>query len=222
MKLAFYGGGDARMNKELDRAVMSLVKTKNPLMTYVPASSYLSELEFRDIIKQYSFFKVKRYLHLPVDIPVDKIFFREALKSDIIHLGGGNTFHFLKWLKKSGLFKELKKFVERGGVLTGLSAGAIVMTTDIFMASEPKKDCDENEEHLTDWKSLAFVDFDFYPHYVKNIHVDSELRKISKKRKKLLIACADGAGVVVNEDSTIYVGLCFGFYKGKKITLNLA
>ena len=61
----------------------------------------------------------------------------ELLKSDLIFLGGGNTFYFLKHLKSTGLIDELKTFAANGGVLCGLSAGAIIMTPHVHTASFP-------------------------------------------------------------------------------------
>jgi dipeptidase E len=58
----------------------------------------------------------------------------------------------------------LKKFIQDGGILTGLSAGAIMMTETIEMAGYPPFDCDENEDNLKNLKSLNLVDFYFFPH----------------------------------------------------------
>lgn len=54
---------------------------------------------------------------------------------DIIHLCGGNTFEYLHHLGASGLIPRLRAFVEAGGHLVGVSAGAILMTPDIATAA---------------------------------------------------------------------------------------
>ena len=58
MKLVLYSGGDARANRELDDMTMHMIGVKNPLMAYIPASSYLSEIEFQHFVEQYRRFTV--------------------------------------------------------------------------------------------------------------------------------------------------------------------
>src|SRR5690606_11982520 len=115
-------------NRQLDKSFVELLGKKNPVVAFIPSSSYLSDQEFKAFVKHYSKYKITRFIHFPVDVPFDRIMFQEVMRSDVIHLGGGNTFYFLNSLRKAKLLKELKAFVLRGGILTGLSAGAIMMT----------------------------------------------------------------------------------------------
>ena len=66
-----------------------------------------------------------------MDVSFTRNDLHKALGSDVIYLAGGNTFYFLRNLRKSGLIPQLKKFVEQGGVLVGLSASAIIFTPNI-------------------------------------------------------------------------------------------
>jgi dipeptidase E len=50
-------------------------------------------------------------------------------------IGGGNTFHLLHQLRASGFDGALRGYAERGGVLYGGSAGAIVLGRDIGTAA---------------------------------------------------------------------------------------
>lgn len=215
-----YSGGDARANRELDDELMRLVGTKNPLMAYIPASSYLSEIEFQHFVEQYRRFNVKRFLHFPIDIPFDKTIYKEALKADIIHLGGGNTFHFLLWLRKTKLLEALRDYVYRGGILTGLSAGAIMMCRDISMAGMPSFDCDENHDNIKKLDALSLLEFDFFPHYRNSNRYDVEFRKVTRKLKKTLYACPDGAGIVIDGERKTFIGPTWLFNDGKKIAIN--
>ena len=220
MKLVLYSGGDGRANRELDDELFGMVTGKNPLMVYIPASSYLSEVEFHHFVEQYRRFRVKRFLHFPVDVPFDKILFREMLKADVIHLGGGNTFHFLLWLRKTRMLEALRDYVHHGGILTGLSAGAIMMTQDIQTAGMPSFDRDENHDNVKNLEALTLLEFDFFPHYRNSPRYDTEFRKFSKKTKRGLYACPDGAGIVVDGSKKTFVGPCWLFEDGKKIAIN--
>lgn len=220
MKLVMYSGGDARANRALDDELFRLVPVKNPLFAYIPASSYLSEIEFKHFVEQYSVRGVKRFLHFPVDIPFDKTLFREVMQADVIHLGGGNTFHFLLWLRKTKMLEALRDFAYRGGVLTGLSAGAIMMGRDITMAAVPSFDRDENHDNIKNLVALGLVEFDFFPHYRNSPRYDTEFRKLSKRSRRSLYACPDGAGIAMDGERLTFVGPTWLFRDGKKITIN--
>lgn len=219
MKLVFYSGGDDEDNETLDLALFEMVQKKNPSMTLIPSSSYLSEVEFREFVRHYSKYKVNRFIHFPVDVPFDQTLFKEVLKSDIIHLAGGNTFYFLKYLRQSKMLPQLKLFVERGGILTGLSAGAIMMTSDISMAGEPEFDRDENTVHLQNLKSMNLVDFFFFPHFRQSVRYDNAFKILSKKTDKIIYACPDGSGIVVNDNKITFVGKTYAFHQGKKLII---
>ncbi len=219
MKLVLYSGGDDRDNLNLDQALFAMVQKKNPIMTFIPSSSYLSEVEFREFVRHYSKYKVTRFIHFPVDVPFDQTMFNEVMKSDIIHLAGGNTFYFLKYLRQSKMLNPLKDFVERGGILTGLSAGAIMMTSDITMAAEPDFDRDENSVHLKNLKAMNLLDFYFFPHFRQSARYDNAFKMISKKTDKIIYASPDGSGIVVEDSKLTFVGKTFAFYQGKKIII---
>jgi dipeptidase E len=221
MKLVFYSGGDNLDNIELDKRLLELYpKPKSLQMTFIPSSSYMGELEFQDFVNHYRRFGVSKFLYFPVDIPFSEVTRKEVFKSDIIHLAGGNTYYFLRTLKQSKVFSELKKFVAKGGALTGLSAGAILMTPNISTAGFPAFDCDENEEGLTNFHSLKLVNFEFFPHYRNSKRYDKALAAYSESISHPLYACPDGAGIIVNGSQLCFINKSFGFFNGKKFRLN--
>lgn len=220
MKLVLYAGGDEKENRHLDKAFLDLIGKKNPVVTFIPSSSYLSEQEFKVFVKHYSKFKISRFIHFPVDVPFDKIMFQEVMRSDAIHMGGGNTFYFLNSLRKAKLLPQLRTFVERGGVLTGLSAGAIMMTENIEMAAYPDFDRDENVVNLKNLSALNLVDFLFFPHFKNSARYDVVFKRYSKLKKKIIYACPDGAGLVVNGTELRFVGKCFAYSEGSKFPIN--
>lgn len=220
MKLVFYSGGDEKDNQHLDRSFVELIGKKNPVVTFIPSSSYLSEQEFRTFVRHYSRYRITRFIHFPVDVPFDRIILQEVLRSDAIHLAGGNTFYFLNALRKAKLLPQLRTFASRGGVLTGLSAGAIMMTEDIGMASYPEFDRDENIVGLSNLSAMGLVDFLFFPHFKNSRRYDAAFKKYTKGTDKVLYACPDGAGIVVNDQELRFVGSCFAFSNGHKFTIN--
>jgi dipeptidase E len=220
MKLVFYSGGDDKDNRTLDKCFIELLDKKNPVVTFIPSSSYLSEIEFKLFVKHYSKLKITRFIHFPIDIPFDRIMFQEVMRSDAIHMGGGNTFYFLNSLRKAKLLKNLRLFAEQGGILTGLSAGAIMMTENIDMAAYPDFDRDENVVGIKNLSSLGLVDFAFFPHFKNSSRYDTVFKKYSKQHKKVIYACPDGSGIVLKDQELRFVGKTFAFSEGHKFAIN--
>jgi dipeptidase E len=219
MKLVFYSGGDDDSNQDLDRNFIGLVNKKNPVVTFIPSSSYLSEQEFKSFVRHYSKFRITRFIHFPIDVPFDQTLFQEVMRSDVIHLSGGNTFYFLNSLRKAKLLPQLKAYAQNGGVLTGLSAGGIIMTSSIEMAAYPDFDRDENFVNLKNLSALNLVNFHFFPHFKNSARYDNEFKRISRDEDKIIYACPDGAGIAISDSEMRVVGKCYVFAQGKKFSL---
>ena len=114
------GVGEKGNSPHLDRIAFNMTGKKRPSITYIPSSHYWAEEDFRDFIKYYNKQGIEQFVLLPVDIPFDNSLLNLAMRSDMVHLSGGNTYYFLKHLRKSGMFGRLKKFVKEGGVFDGI------------------------------------------------------------------------------------------------------
>ncbi len=114
---------------------------------------------------------------------------------------------------------ELRKFVKRGGVLAGLSAGALILTPDIWLAGYPPHEGDTNEVRLKNLKGLDLVHFEFLPHYTSSGKTNAAILKYSKKTSRPIIACPDGSGIVVDGEELRYFGPTYLFFQGKKMRL---
>lgn len=222
MKLVLYSGGDESENEHLDWASLELTNLhpSKVKIAYIPSCSFDSHGEFRNFAKQFSSFGVHRIFYFPIDVPFDNVLLREVLNCDIIHLSGGNTFYFLRQLRRQKIIGELKGFVRNGGVLTGLSAGAILMTPTIRTAGFPEFDRDENDENLKNLKAMNLCRFEFFPHYKKSRRYHECLLKESRYSEHPIYACPDGNGIVVNDTEIYFLGRSFAFFRGKSFTIS--
>jgi len=218
MKLVLYSGGQEPSNRLIHHALFQLVDPKrNKSMTYIPFCQDRSDLFFKKAIKRYQGVGFKRFHCLPVDVPFTRHDLNKALGSDVIYLAGGNTFYFLKHLRKSGLIPQLKTFVERGGVLAGLSAGAIILTPHIGTAGPPLPDPDGNDVKLKNLRSLGLVRFEFYPHYISTPKTNQAILQYSRTTKYPIFACPDGSGITISENRMTFIGKVLMFSGGKKV-----
>lgn len=87
------------------------------------------------------------------------------MRCSVLLVTGGNTFTLLRNLKRSGMDKAIKGFVDRdGSVYGGFSAGAIVITPRIDIV-EVSDNYDENLVGLKDLRALDIVPYELFPHY---------------------------------------------------------
>jgi len=115
-----------------------------------------------------------------------KIEFQKILDSNILMITGGNTFTLLNHLRLSDLDDAIKQFWQKENVvLSGFSAGAIILSPSIQTASTG--DADINEVGITDLTGLNIVDFEVWPHYEQNQKSQVDEYKLSNHRELKLI-----------------------------------
>jgi dipeptidase E len=136
---------------------------------------------------------------------------KEDLRNiDVIFVFGGNTFDYLDRIRKTGLDKEIKSFIKKGGVYLGLSAGSYVVCPTIEAATW--KPVDNNIIGLKNLKGLNLVPF------LITAHFENKYRKIikqaAKTTKRPIIALTDKQAVLVKGKQVKIIGI------GKKNTLN--
>lgn len=86
----------------------------------------------------------------------------KLLNSDIIYIGGGNTFYLLQELKRSGADMIIREQIALGKAYIGESAGAVVAAPSITYI----EDMDDRAAapDLSDCSALGLVDFYPLPH----------------------------------------------------------
>lgn len=94
--------------------------------------------------------------------------------ADIFVFGGGNTFHLMHWIEKSGLKESLPELVKTR-VYVGISAGSMVATKSLIL-SDSRRFYSENTGGVDSMDGLGFVDFHIRPHlnsaYFPNVTVE--------------------------------------------------
>lgn len=219
-RLVLYSGGQESSNGRIHKALSVLSGKKARSLTYIPFSHENGTQFYKRVKTRYKKYGFKKFRYLAVDSDYLKREMAQALKSDVIYLAGGNTYYFLKHLRESGFLKKLQSFARRGGIIAGLSAGAIIITPNIQLAGYPSHEGDKNEVRLKNLKSLGLVNFEFLPHYSNSAKTSHAMIKYSKKSLFPILACPDGSGVVVTDFSLQFLGSVYLFYRGKKVRLN--
>lgn len=116
--------------------------------------------------------------------------------SNVLLFGGGNTFHLMHWVKKSGLEKILPKLLETR-VYVGISAGGCIAGPTIYNSVQNLFD---ETYTLLIKEGLGLVNFQFVPHlnslYFKKIRIKN-LGEAAKKIKEPVYVVDDNSAIQV-------------------------
>jgi len=217
MKLCLYSGGDRHKNDKLNRELIKMFPSKREKITYIPSAGDEDRKYFKEFQNWYKFYGLTNFGFFSLEEKFDTKSIEKLLTSKVIYLSGGNTYHFLFWLRKRKFLNILRNFVKRGGVLIGLSAGSILMAPRINISGIPSCDHDENKVGLKNLKSLGLVSFEFFPHYSSSLRLDRELLEYSKTTPYPVFAMEEGSGMVIWEEKTTIIGPYKVFYKGGRV-----
>jgi dipeptidase E len=200
-------------NTEVDEAFLELLSTDKPKIGYIPSCSDLDRKYFKEQKDWYKRFGIDDLFYFDLDKEFDQSKTKELLSCDAIFLSGGDTIYFLKNIQAHGFVKILRQYVEDGGILIGVSAGSVLMTSNIEIST---LDHNHDTKKLEDMSALDLVGFEFYPHLNRNrdIFLD-EIKQYSKKSKSVIYACEDGAGIIVDGNKTHFYGNIVKIKNGK-------
>lgn len=149
----------------------------------------------------------------------DQMRIRDVFNSDLIYLGGGNTYYLMHYLRRSRFGELILQYIKEGGVLAGSSAGAIVMTPTIGTAGFPSFDRDENTVGLKSNQGLGLVGFEVFPHYTHEPRYIRELKEYAEKLTHPLYAIPDGGCIRVDRGRLVVYGDCRIYVDGQHCRL---
>lgn len=120
-------------------------------------------------------------------------------KADILMFSGGNTYHLMKWLRKTGLDKMLPKLLKTR-VYVGISAGSIATGKSLALNSHSLTIWQKTGK-LSEDKTLGWVNLHFRPHLNSSYRRDITLgflAKVAKVIKGPIYALDNDSAIVVD------------------------
>lgn len=193
---------------QVDEAFLKLFGDKKPKIAYIPSQSDLQRKYFNQKVDWYKQFGITDLLYFDLDQEYNEEKIPELLSCDAIFLSGGNTYYFLNSLKNRNFITVIKNFVEKGGVLIGVSAGSTIMSKTIaVMSIDEDIGGDQNTVGLKDFSALGLNEFEFFPHFdINNDEITKRLKEYSKTSKSVIYACKDGDGIIVDDNNMQFFG----------------
>lgn len=160
MTIILSGGGDAQDVVPIDLHFASILDKGKPVL-YVPAALAPDDGTFEACYDWFSS-TYAAYGIQNIEMCRDLSMLVLDDRYSAVFVGGGNTFRLLNYVRQSDFQRQLKAYLDAGGIYYGGSAGAILCGRSI----EPASNLDENAVGLTDLTGLDLLGgFDVWCHY---------------------------------------------------------
>lgn len=149
------------------------VEIKERVLAYMPSNGGNTKRVYTDYWKDIAEKGDARFLFVDNMLPESAGEARKIEEANILLISGGNTFELLNNLRNSRLDEAVKQFVQKDEfVLSGFSAGAIVLSPTITTATlpsgnDPNDLIDQNNVGITDLTGLGIISFEILPHFVE-------------------------------------------------------
>ena len=197
-KIVAIGGGEISEleTAAIDQRIIELTGKTRPKALFIPTASsdapgYIDSFE---ACYGKHFGCQTRTLKLTQDPPAFDEMSALVLDSDLVYIGGGNTYRMMKLWRRLGLDAVLAEAASRGIVLSGLSAGAICWFR--YGHSDSLSFSNNRNWDYIRVTGLGFINAIYCPHY----HVEGRETAFSQ-----MIAKRGGSGIACDNNAAIEI-----------------
>lgn len=121
---------------------------------------------------------------------------------DIVYLNGGNPFYLLHQIRKSRADRVLRELLDRGKVLSGASAGSIVLGETLALITEFDPQLSDGIG-LTDTTGIGLTTVILCPHYSKYMtryeRFEERIRHVEQRDDITITRLDDGEAIVIQD-----------------------
>jgi len=207
-KFVLYSDQNHPKNNIVDAKLLSLIQKPSPRVGYIPSCADKTRKYFYENCKYYRKLGFEDFLYFDLDDEYEALKINELLSCDIVHLSAGDPIYFNHNIKRRNFVGVLQDFVDKGGILVGVSGGSLQLTKTVAIYKSFIGNLDDiTHEDIMGLSALNLVDFEFLPHYNRwNQDFIKAVKAYSAKFSSLIYACKDGDGIVVNDNKIEFVG----------------
>ena len=210
MKLLLTSSG--LTNQSIANALFDLMgkKPEDATVVFIPTASNVETGDKSWLITDLIHLQNQKFQSIEItDISaVDASIWRPSLeRADVLIFEGGNSYHLMRWLNKSGLAGWLPELL-KDKVYVGISAGSMVTNPDL--ASKLSQEIYEEDQLETEeLTGLNLVDFYFLPHLnsewfpkVRRENIEQAAQRIGKT----IYVCDDRTALKIVDGQIRVVG----------------
>jgi dipeptidase E len=203
MKLLLTSGGPT--NKTIEDALFDLVgkKPEDTTLCFIPTAATIEVGDkdwFINDLKNINKQGFKSVSIADISAVPENVWKPQMDEADILFFSGGNTYHLMEWINKSGLVKLLPEYMKTK-VWVGISAGSMVTNPDLA-AKISQAIYDEDFDKSYEVSGLNYVNFYFLPHlnspFFPNL-VEEKIKKLAETTtRKMYVLDDQGALKIVD------------------------
>ena len=209
MKLLLSSGGIT--NKQIAQTLFELVgkRPEDTKLVFIPTASNVEMDDKSWFIDDLINIKKQNFKSITItDISAvpENIWRPQLEEADVLFFEGGQTYHLMDWINKSGLAKILPNLL-KDKVYMGVSAGSMITAPDLNLKLS-KVIYGENTK-TDSMKGLGLVDFYFLPH-LNSPHfsprIETNLEEAMKEVTKKTYILDDQSAIKVTDGKIEIVG----------------
>lgn len=198
------GGGDiGRANtnyniKEIDQEIVKSTNKIEPNFLFIGLADSYADSYYNIIKKNYQNLGCQTAYLKKKNIINNKELAKEKINAaDIIYIGGGDTIKLTKIVKEYKIDELLLKAYQKGTILVGFSAGAILLAKGGYSdALILRKESNE----YTYLKGLNFVNININPHHNDDPNKTKSLKKYLKSSNKEFYGLENQTALKIEND----------------------
>ncbi|MFD1021005.1 Type 1 glutamine amidotransferase-like domain-containing protein [Thalassobacillus hwangdonensis] len=200
-ELILSGGGDAKQNQRVNSYFSKLIRHDKTLL-YIPLAGDPSHRSYEDSLKYIrNTFNPLGIEEIEMWTELTNKTAEELERFTAIYFSGGSTTELLRAIRSSGFDEVLLSFYEKGGIIYGQSAGAIIFGRSIEHTLE---------ETVHSEKPLDLANgFSIWAHY--DSKDDGSIESYDS-----ILALSEGAAVHMTKDEMHAIGEVYLFDRGTK------
>jgi dipeptidase E len=208
MKLLLTSAG--LTNKSIANALFEMVgkKPEDTTVVFIPTASNIETGDKDWVINDLMNLKNQNFKEIymtDISAVSEEVWRPQLEKADVLFFEGGNTYHLMRWINKSGL-KEMLPELLKTKIWVGVSAGSMVTNKDLQLKTSQiiyGEDLKETEN----MPGLNFVNFYFLPHLNSDYFTKLRKENIEKAVEGMTekIYCMDDNGAVKVVDEKVEV-----------------
>ncbi|GGE56166.1 Type 1 glutamine amidotransferase-like domain-containing protein [Priestia taiwanensis] len=188
-------------NRRLDVLLLDGREVEKVRVGYIPSTEDKEREYFKKKVQYYERYGIQDIFFFDLYSEFNPLKIEELLTCDIIHLSAGDPIICREALKERGMEEVLRRYVQQGGTVVGVSGGAVQFGKSANLYSLFIGECNDEE-----FDTLHLVDFEFLPHYNRwNDDFKREVFLYAKMTGVTIYAGNDGDGLIVDEDGTVHM-----------------
>lgn len=217
MKLLLTSGG--LTNASITKALFELVgkKPEETSLCFIPTASNIEKGDkdwfINDLINIHKQ-NFKSVSIVDISAVLEDIWRPQIEEADILFFEGGNVYHLMRWMNKSGLVNLLPELLKTK-VYVGVSAGSMVTNPDFSLRMSQIVYGDDLKEEPMD--GLNYVDFYFLPHFNSSYYparMEEKIKEVAKTLSKKVYALDDQSALKIVDGKIEVIS------EGKYLVLN--